>query len=118
MRLVKIKNKYLFKSSNPEGTHTYAVYKDRDSNEIRAIQLTHLYTKDEKRFVQVRNGNILVEKFKEFDVPSGVRNQYYNRDVNGNKINLKNNNVFKNSNRFLKHDQAERIRKFAKYKHK
>ena len=26
MRLVKIKNKYMFKSDKPNGTHTYAAY--------------------------------------------------------------------------------------------
>ena len=29
--------------------------------------------------------NIMVIKFKEFDVPSGVRNQYYNKNVNAEK---------------------------------
>ncbi|MCD8372198.1 MAG: hypothetical protein LUD27_02725, partial [Clostridia bacterium] len=62
MRLVKIKNKYLFDSNNPEGTHTYAVYRDNKTHELRAVALTHLYVKDEKRFKQVRKGNIHIEK--------------------------------------------------------
>ena len=74
MRLFKIKNKYLFKSDKPHGTHTYAVYKDKKTGENRAVALTHLYVKDDKRFQQVKKGNIAITKFKEFDVPSGVKN--------------------------------------------
>ena len=81
MRLVKIKNKYLFNSNNPNGTHTYAAYYDRANKRYNAVQLTHLYVKDDKRFKQVKRGDIMVTKFKEFDVPSGVRNQYYNKNI-------------------------------------
>ena len=88
MRLVKIKNKYLFNSNNPNGTHTYAAYYDRANKRYNAVQLTHLYVKDDKRFKQVKRGDIMVTKFKEFDVPSGVRNQYYNKNINGSKIDL------------------------------
>ena len=64
MRLAKIKNKYLFKSNNPNGTHTYAVYYDWQNRRYNAVQLTHLYNKDQKRFDQVKRGNIMVTKFK------------------------------------------------------
>ena len=79
MRLVRIKNRYLFKGNNPNGTHTYATYYDRQNKRYNAVQLTHLYVKDANRFRQVQRGNIMITKFKEFDVPSGVRNQYYNK---------------------------------------
>ena len=65
MRLAKIKNKYLFKGDKPEGTHTYAVYYHRPTKRYRAVGLTHLYVKDDKRFKQVKKGNIRIEKFKE-----------------------------------------------------
>ena len=99
MRLAKIKNKYLFDSDNPKGTHTYAVYYDKKNKETRAVALTHLYVKDDKRFKQVKKGNIKIEKFKEFDVPSGVQNYYYSRNKKGKKINLK--------DICLKHNQTE-----------
>ncbi len=50
MRLVKIKNRYLFNSSNPNGHHTYAVYYDKAKKENHAVALTHLSVKDNKRF--------------------------------------------------------------------
>lgn len=61
MRLAKIKNNYLFKGDKPDGTHTYAVYYDKPSKRYRAVALTHLYVKDDKRFKQVKKGNIRVK---------------------------------------------------------
>ena len=118
MRLVKIKNKYLFKSDNPNGIHTYAAYYDRKNKRYNAVQLTHLYVKDEKRFKQVHRGNIMVTKFKEFDVPSGVRNQYYWKNVNGGKINLKDKNVTYVAKQHLSKKQSDKIKLFANSKHK
>lgn len=116
MRLAKIKNKYFFKSDKPEGTHTYAVYYDRQSKRYRAVALTHLYVKDDKRFKQVKKGNIRIEKFKEFDVPSGVKNYYYDKTTSGKKIDLSDKkNIIKTSKRYLSKTQSERIKKFAKY---
>lgn len=119
MKLVKIKNRYLFKDDNPNGTHTYATYYDRQNKRYNAVQLTHLYIKDEKRFKQVKRGNIMVTKFKEFDVPSGVKNEYYCKNVNGGNINLNDkSNVKIVSNRHLSKKQSDKIKLFAKYKHK
>lgn len=115
MRLVKIKNKYLFNSDNPNGTHTYAVYFDRKSRENRAVGLTHLYVKDDKRFKQVKRGNIAITKFKEFDVPSGVQNYYYGRNIYGDYINLTDrDNVVKVGTRYIGKKQSDFIVKFAK----
>ena len=114
MRLVKIKNRYLFKGNNPNGIHTYATYYDRKNKRYNAIQLTHLYVKDANRFKQVSKGNIMVTKFKEFDVPSGVRNQFYCKNVNGGKIDLKDkNNVVKVGKRYLSKKQSSQIKNFA-----
>lgn len=114
MRLVKIKNKYLFDSDNPLGTHTYAVYYDRKTKQNRAIALTHLYVKDEKRFKQVNKGNIMVEKFKEFETPTGVQNYYYSKNKKGKKINLKDDDVVKVYNRYLSKKQSNKLKKFAR----
>ena len=119
MRLVKIKNKYLFKSDNPNGNHTYATYFDRKNKEYRAVALTHLYVKDDNRFKQVKKGNIKIEKFKEFDVPSGVQNYYYSRNIKGKKINLSDDkNVKLISKRYLSKSQSNRIKSFAKKNYK
>lgn len=115
MRLAKIKNRYLYKSDNPNGIHIYAVYYDTKTKTNNAVALTHLYVKDDKRFKQVKKGNIRVEKFKEFDVPSGVQNYYYSKTVDGKNIDLKNtDNVKFIGSRFLSKSQSERIKKFAK----
>lgn len=114
MRIAEIKNRYLYKDKkNPNGTHYYGVYYDKTKRETRAVALTHLYVKDKKRFVHVKRGNIKIEKFKEFDVPTGVKNYYYSRDVDGNKINLKNPDVVKVSKRYLTKSQANRVKNFA-----
>lgn len=118
MRLAKIKNRYLFNSDNPHGNHTYAVYYDRKTKEYRAIGLTHLYIKDENRFKQVRKGNIRIEKFKEFDTPTGVKNSYYSKDIKGQKINLNNADVVAVSKRYLSKKQSNRIKAFAQRKEK
>ena len=116
MRLAKIKNKYLFKGDKPEGTHTYAVYYHRPTKRYRAVGLTHLYVKDDKRFKQVKKGNIRIEKFKEFDVPSGVRNFYFDKNIFGKKIDLSDTeNVPKVEKRYLSKAQSERVKKFATY---
>ena len=118
MRLVNIKNRYMFKGNNPNGVHTYATYYDNKNKRYNAIQLTHLYVKDANRFKQVSKGNIMVTKFKEFDVPSGVRNQYYNKNINGGKIDLKNKNVTYISKRHLTKKQSDKIKLFANKLHK
>ena len=115
MRLFKIKNGYLYDSDNPKGTHTYAVYQDKKTKENRAVALTHLYVKDNKRFRQVKKGNIAITKFKEFDVPSGVQNYYYGSTKKGRMIDLKDSkNVEPVSNRYLGKKQSNFIKKFAK----
>lgn len=115
MRLVKIRNKYLFKSNNPNGIHTYAVYYDKQTKRNHAIALTHLYIKDDKRFKQVRKGNILVSNFKEFDTLTGVQNYYYSKNTNGQTINLKDSNIVKVYKRYLSKKQSNKLKAFAKY---
>ena len=113
MRLAKIKNRYLFKSNNPNGNHSYAVYYDRSSRSYRAVGLTHLYVKDNARFKQVQKGHIMVTKFKEFDVPSGVKNSYFSKNSAGGKIDLKHKDVLSVTKRHLSKKQANNIKKFA-----
>ena len=56
----------------------------------------------------------MVTKFKEFDVPSGVRNQYYNKNIHGGKIDLKDkSNVKLVSKRHLSKKQSDKIKLFA-----
>lgn len=116
MRLAKIKNKYMFETTkNDNGTHHYLVYYDRKHKRYNAIQLTHLYIKDNKRFRQVKKGLIKVEKFKEFDVPSGVKREVYISNSKGGRINIKDKqNVEHVYPRYISKKQSDRILKFVK----
>lgn len=114
MRIVKIKNKYLFDSDNPEGVHSYAVYVDKKTGEVRAVALTHLYLKDEKRFKQVKRGNIRQMKLPGFELPSGVQNYYYTETVDGGKIDLLSKNIVSVSRRHLPKFISDAIKKFAR----
>ena len=115
MRLFKIKNKYMFNSNNPNGNHTYAVYKDKKTNKYRAIQLTHLY--EDKKIKQINKGYLKVEKFKEFSYPTGVHDTYYDKDLKGELLyfgkKTKHIMIGKVPNK-----QAKRIKNFAYKKHK
>jgi hypothetical protein len=113
MRLVRIRNKYLFNSDNPNGNHIYAVYYDRKTRQNRAVALTHLYNKDPKRFKQVSQGNIMVTRFKGFDTPTGVQNYYYSKNIYGNKINLKDSDIVKINKGYLPKRKADTIKRFA-----
>ena len=116
MRLAKIKNKYMYKTTlDDNGAHYYLVYYDRKNKKYIAIQLTHLYIKDKNRFRQVDNGFIKIEKFKEFEVPSGVRRKIYSFNSRGKNIDLNDKaNVVKLFKRNLSRQQSERIKKFVK----
>ena len=118
LRLAKIRNRYIFNSNDPKGVHYYAIYYDRPNKWYNAIQLTHLYTKENKRFSQIKSGTIATTKFKEFDVPSGVRNDYYDSNVNGGKINIKDKDDLFVSKRYLSKNQSSFIKNFARKKHK
>ena len=115
MRLAKIKNKYMYKTTpDDEGTHYYLVFYDRKKKCYCAVQLTHLYIKDKNRFIQVSKGFIKVEKLKEFDVPSGVKRQLYLTNVDGKKIDIKDRkNVVEVYPRYLSKKQSDRIIKYA-----
>lgn len=78
----------MFHSHNPNGTHDYLVYKDSRTNEIRAIELTHLYKPDNYRFAQVRSGLLKKMRFKHRETPSGVNNGYLNKNAYGGLIDL------------------------------
>ncbi len=114
MRIARIKNKYLFKSNDPEGVHSYAVYYDRASKSYRAVALTHVYLKDKKRFDQVKRGNIKVMRLPGFELPSGVQNYYYDEDYSGKKVDLKNKNVVHLSKSHLKKELSDSIKSFSK----
>ena len=115
MRIAKIKNKYMFVTSeNDNGIHYYAIFYNKETKRYNAIQLTHLYTKDKNRFIQVKKGLVKIEKFKEFDVPSGVRKKVYANNVDGQNIDINDKqNVEKIFPRYLSKKQSNRILEFV-----
>ncbi len=116
MRIAKIKNSYMYKTKpDDKGIHHYLVYYDRKNKRYNAVQLTHLYYKDDKRFKQVKKGLIKIEKFDKFDVPSGVKKEVFKTNVNGYNINLNDNfNVVKVYSKHIPKKQSLRIKKFVK----
>lgn len=107
MKIVTIKNKHIFKPDEtpkpkrekqkvskepekeykPNQSHIYAAYKDKKSGETRLIQMTHIIEPRKKD--AIKQGHILPVKLPNVDMPSGVNNSYYNKDINGDPIDLK-----------------------------
>lgn len=117
MRLAKIKNRYLFNSSKPTQEHTYAVFEDAESKEIRAIPATHLYVPDEINMSKLHNGLLRKVKFAGYETPSGVENYYHNTNVEGKPIDLKHSDI-KIDKTPIPQKQAQIIKAFAKYPRK
>lgn len=116
MRLFRIKNKDMYiGKDNPNGHHTYAVYKDWKTGKYRAIQLTHIY--DPKKEKLIKKGYLKIEHFNQFIFPTGVHNTYYETDVNGKDLNFGRKTVYECVGR-VPSGQAKRIKNFAKKKHK
>lgn len=115
MKIVKIKNRYMFNSNNPPGTHDYLVYKDSKTNEVRAIPLTHLYYPDKRRFFQMHQGYLKKMYFNHRDTPTGVNNYYLTNNVYGSSIDLNHPDVNKNVYRKIRisKKQEEDVLRFA-----
>lgn len=60
MKLVTIKNKYIYKPATPEekknyrpnGSHIYAAYTDEKTGETRLIQMTHVIEKSKENKIK------------------------------------------------------------------
>lgn len=116
MRLFRIRNRDMYVGKdNPNGRHTYAVYKDKSTGKYRAIQLTHIY--EPKKEKLINKGYLKVENFQQFRYPTGVHNSYYETDVNGKNLNFGRNTRFECIGK-VPSSQAKRIKNFAKRKHK
>ncbi|MCQ2801408.1 MAG: hypothetical protein MJ222_01970 [Bacilli bacterium] len=114
MRIAKIRNKYMYNTTKDDkGSHHYIIFYDNKNKRYNAVQLTHLYTKDKDRFIKVKKGLIKIEKFKEFEVPSGVKKEIYFKNSFGGKIDINNRRyVDKVYDRFLSKKQSDEIKEF------
>ena len=90
MKLYSIKDQYLFKTDQPDGAHTYAVFFDRRRKEYCAVPTTHLYKADQKRFRQKQSGFLKEMKLPGIPLPSGIKDYAHTTDVNGHKISINN----------------------------
>ena len=102
-------------TDDPNGHHTYAVYKDKKTNKYRAIQLTHIYEKKKERLID--KGYLKVEKLKQFKHPTGIHNMYYETDINGNNLYFGKKTKYQCVGK-VSNNQARRIKNFAKRKYK
>lgn len=111
--LANIKNKYMFNSDKPEQEHCYVVYFDEKSQELRAIETTHLYKADEKNMNKLKRNLLHKVHFEGNDTPSGTNNYYYNTDINGLPLDLTNKSI-KLNEKELPESLATEIKNFAK----
>lgn len=112
MVIFHIKDSYMFNKNNKNGTHRYAVYKDRKTKETRVVQLTHLYEIPPSKQKQLKRGHIKKYKLGCYSLPSGVETGYKTKDINGNKIILNSSNS-KRSYSLNKKDSSK-IKRIAK----
>lgn len=115
MRLAWIRDNYMFDKKAPDrNRHRYALYWDKQTKRYRAVQLTHLYQADKKRFDQLRKKQLLKMKFPGFELPSGVKDSYCDRAVTGKPLDLKHPAVQGLTKRHLPKATAKKIKSFAK----
>lgn len=112
MRIMHIKNSYMYDKNDLNGTHRYAVYKDPFTKETRAVSLTHLYQYDPAKLKRIRRGYIKEYKLGCYKVPSGVETGYLTKDVDGNPLALDSTNS--TGSYSLSAKDSKRIRDIAK----
>lgn len=89
MKLVKIKNKYMFKSKRPNQEHIYLLEYDRHTQSYKAIQTTHLYEIPKNKQDKIKKGFLKEMVFKKLHFPSGIKKGTYVKTLSGDKITLK-----------------------------
>ena len=114
MKLYKIEDGYFFKTDQPKGTHTYAVWYDKKKKAYQAVQTTHVYKADPKRVKQLESGFLMRQKFPGVLLPSGVKNYAHTTDVNGHKITLKGSHVKEVSKKHLPKRISDEIKAHAR----
>ena len=117
MKLVKIKNKYMYEGDNPNGVHIYAVFQDSITKKTKAVRTTHLY--ESKKQKKLERGQLLVMKLPKLLHPSGITNELIETDVHGDALNLKAvkaQNIAPGKATYLSKKQSEKIKAFAKSK--
>ena len=88
MKIVKVKNRLMYRSNNGNGIHYYAFFWNRKHKKYNAIRLTHISNKDNVRYQQADNGDIKPIRLKQIDkyADNGITKERYINDVNGNNL--------------------------------
>ena len=84
VRVAKIRNRYIFKhnkGADRRGFHHYLIYYDKYTGKNVAVQTTHLYLKDKKRFLQLSQGRGIKMDLSGFETPSMVLKKAYVYDA-------------------------------------
>lgn len=102
----------MYESENPEKVHTYAMYRDKKTKELRAVRTTHLYETGKVRAIE--KGHLKVEKFRGIKYPSGVLNKYTTNDINGKPLTYRGVKAERVPKGHIPRRQAKRIKDFAK----
>ena len=111
-----IKDKYIFsKDKKNEKSHAYAIYTDSKTKENRIVQAHHLYNPDKKNMEKVNKGLYLKVKTTQHETPSGLDNYYYNKTIDGKKIDFKSDEIVSIDKTPINKKLAKQIIEFASY---
>ena len=110
----KIKDRYVFNNDKTDSkAHTYAIYTDDKTKENRIIQTHHLYEPYKKNMDKVNCGLYLKVKTTKHETVSGLDNSYYNKTVDGKKIDFNSAEIESIDRTPINKKLAQRIIKFA-----
>ena len=97
VRVAKIKNRYIFKKfpkgTSPNGYHHYLIYTDKFTGENVAVQTSHLYNRDPKRFQELRQRKGMKLSLPGFEAPSIVYKRFHITDAKDKPLDFANGNV-------------------------
>lgn len=102
----------MYNKRDKNGTHRYAVFKDRKTRETRVVQLTHLYEIPDNKQRRIKQGYLKEYKLQCYRLPSGVNTGYQTKDINGNPIHLTSKNSSGSYN--LSKKDSNKIKSIAK----
>ena len=89
VRVAKIKNRYIFKKKtgfDRNAYHHYLVYTDKYTGQNVAVETTHLYQKDPKRFKELRDGRGIKMSLPGMETPSMVTKKFHTTNSRGKGI--------------------------------
>lgn len=114
VRVAKIKNRYIFKKKtgfDRNKYHHYLIYTDKYTGQNVAVQTTHLYNKDTKRFAELKCGKGIKMSLPGMETPSMVTKNFHTMNSNGKGIDFAHRDVKVKSK--ISKSKAKRLFKFV-----